>query len=650
MIMFLSVFDAAAQENKSTPLTELTIEKLLDIEVYSASKFAQKTTEAPASVTIVTANDIKRYGYRTLADILRSVRGMFVTYDRNYSYLGVRGFNRPGDYNARVLLLLDGYRLNDTVYDTATIGQELPLDMDLIDRVEVVRGPGSSLYGSNAVFGVVNVITKRGRDVGGAEVSGEAGSFNSVKGRATYGQQWDNGAELMLSVTNFDSAGQNLYFPEFDDPASNNGIAHDKDQEQAKRFFAKIAHGGLSLTGVLSERIKEVPTALAETVFNDPRTETTDSETVLDLAYYSRLDKQRELTARVYYGAYYYVGVYPYEAPPVIVNKDKSWAEWRGLEARLVGRQSGHTLMVGAEYQDNYRQDLKNYDLDPATVYLDDKRSSERWGLYVQDETSLRAGLLINAGLRYDRYSTVGNTVNPRLALIYNPQPETALKFLYGTAFRAPNNFELYYAFPDFFKANPNLDPEEITSYEVVVERQVQPNFRLIATVYRNNIHNLINQIVDPADDLLVFRNIGKVQSNGAELEADRALTDGARLRASFAWQITRDQDSGDELINSPRRQAKLNYTAPLFANVLWAGAEVQYTDSRKTLAGNTTGAYTIVNLTLSGLQLAKGLEISASVYNLLDRQYADPARPEHTQDEIVQDGRSYRLKADYRY
>jgi len=647
----LSAFDAVAQEKETVPLTELSIEELLNVEVYSASKFAQKITEAPASVTIVTADDINRYGYRTLADILRSVRGLFVTYDRAYQYVGVRGFNRPGDYNGRVLLLVDGYRLNDAVFDTAAIGTEFLLDVDLIDRVEVVRGPGSSIYGSNAVFGVVNVITKRGRDVGGAEVSGAAASFHTYKGRATYGRQLENGAEVLLSASRYDSEGQDLYFPEFDDPATNNGVAQDLDRDKVDRLFAKASYGEFTLTGAFSERNKKVPTAAFATAFNDPRNEAIDTQNVLDLAHDKRISERLEIASHVYAGSYYYEGTYPYDDPPsLIVNKDKTWGNWWGLEARALTRLAGHRLVAGVEYQDNYRQDQKNFDIAPATTYLDDKRDSRRRAIYLQDEIAPRKNLLLNAGVRYDHYSTVGGSVNPRIALIVRPKDETAIKLLYGTAFRTPNAYELYYVDSVTSKRNSDLEPEEITSYEIAVEHQPRPNFRLIATIYRNDIRKLIDLTIDPVDDLLVYRNIGEVRSQGAEIEAEHAWTNDTRLRASLASQITRDQVSGDELINSPRRLAKLNYTAPLFANVLRAGAELQYTGSRKTLAGNTTGAYTIVNLTLSGLQLAKRLEISASVYNLLDRQYADPARPEHTQDVIPQDGRNYRLKLDYRF
>src|SRR4029077_7981851 len=125
----------------------------------------------------------------TLANILQSVRGLNVSYNRSHSFVGVRGFNR-GDDNSRILVLVDGHRINNSLSDSANIGTEFILDVDLIERVEIIRGPGSSLYGNNAFFGVINVITRKGGDMTGtgAEVSGEGASAESYKGRATYGR------------------------------------------------------------------------------------------------------------------------------------------------------------------------------------------------------------------------------------------------------------------------------------------------------------------------------------------------------------------------------------------------------------------------------------------------------------------------------
>ncbi len=190
----------ALAQNKPANLSllDMSVEDLMSIKidsVYGASGFEQKVTEAPASVTIVTSEEIQRYGYRTLADILRNVEGFYVSYDRNYSYVGVRGFGLPGQYNNGIALLVDGHRLNDDIFDAALIGTEFPIDVDLIDRVEVIRGPNSSLYMASAFLAVVNIITKKGRDLPNLSVAAEAGGQGTYEGRLSYGRAFANGLE-----------------------------------------------------------------------------------------------------------------------------------------------------------------------------------------------------------------------------------------------------------------------------------------------------------------------------------------------------------------------------------------------------------------------------------------------------------------------
>jgi len=167
-LLFAGQAIASKHDEHEIDSTQLSLEELMDAriaKVVSASRYEQRVTDAPASVTVISADEIRKYGYRTLADIVRSIPGMYVSNDRNYNYLGIRGINRPGDYSSRVLLLIDGHRLNDNIYDTAAIGTEFPLDIDLIDHIEFVRGPGSSLYGSNAFLGIINVFTRQSDDV-----------------------------------------------------------------------------------------------------------------------------------------------------------------------------------------------------------------------------------------------------------------------------------------------------------------------------------------------------------------------------------------------------------------------------------------------------------------------------------------------------
>lgn len=630
-------------------LALLPLERLMAMEVVSASKFPQRLAEAPASVTVVTAADIRDYGHRTLADVLRSIRGLYVSYDRNYSYLGVRGFSRPGDYNTRILLLVDGYRFNDNIYDQASIGSEFPIDVDLIERVEFVPGPGSSVYGSNAFFGVVNVITRRGADVGGAEAAGALGSHRSATGRVSYGRRLDNGADLLLSMSAHRARGQDHFYPEFVPLGVADGMARGLDADRSRQLFARLAYRGWTLQAVHGERNKDVPTASYGTAPGVAGTQTTDANTYLDLKYQGTPAARTELTGRLFYGRYAFDGDYLYDAPPLYRNRDTVRGAWWGAEAKVVSTAvERHKLVIGAEYQKDMRQQQRNFDEQPYAVNLDDRRSGDRAGLYVQDEYALHDRLRLNAGLRYDHASGFGGIFNPRLGLIAEPFERTHVKLLYGTAYRAPNAYERFYAVPGpgGQKTNPGLRPERIRTGELVVEHQIHEGFRVSGSLFRYTIAGHINATVDPADGLTVFRNIDRVRATGIGLEAEHVWAWGARLRASYSHQRAQDA-SGARLINSPRHLAKLNATAPLPGGWLRAGAELQYTGPRLTLAGET-GGYWLGNLNLVADRLAPGLEVSLGFYNIFNRRYSDPGGTEHVQDAIRQDGRSIRFKLRY--
>ncbi|MGH7954607.1 MAG: TonB-dependent receptor plug domain-containing protein, partial [Gloeomargaritales cyanobacterium] len=279
--LFLFTFSARADNstNQTQDLTQLPLEALMQIQVptvVSASKFEQKATEAPSSVTVITSDEIKRYGYRTLADILASVPGFYISYDRNYDYLGASGVNL-GDANNRILLLVDGHRVNNDLNDSAAVDTSFILDVDLIDRVEIIRGPGSVLYGNNAFFGVVNVITRQGKQVNGVESSGMYGSYDAYSGRVTLGDQFTNGLQFLLSGTIYNSDGpKNLYYPQFDTPAQNNGIAHNLDDDGFGSFFGSVSYKDFTVEGGFINREKGNPTAQYDTTFDDSRLRTVD--------------------------------------------------------------------------------------------------------------------------------------------------------------------------------------------------------------------------------------------------------------------------------------------------------------------------------------------------------------------------------------
>lgn len=605
--------------------------------VIGASKYEQKVTEAPSSVSIVTSEDIKKYGYRTLSDILRSVRSFYVTYDRDYSYVGVRGFAPPGDYNSRILLLIDSHRTNDNIYDQALIGTEGMLDVDLIDRVEVIRGPGSSLYGSNAFFAVVNIITKRGRDLRGAEVSTERLSYDAYRGRLTYGNKFSNGAEAVLSGSAYNSEGRSLSFPA--------GVAENADYDRYHSFFTKVAWNDLTLGSAYVSRTKGIPTGAFGTDFNDPANKTKDEHAYLDLKYDRSFDNQTDVEARVYYDYYRYTGDYMYTG---LLNKDLGYGDWWGSEIRATKKFFwSQRVTLGGEYQGNLRQDQRNYNIDGSSPW-EDARKSRILAVYLQDEVALAKNATLNAGIRYDHYSTFGGTTNPRIAFIFNPTEKSAVKMLYGSAFRTPNAFELYYAITGLNVPNPGLNPEKINTYELVYEQYLGEGVRISASGYSYRIRDLISQVDTGAGTM--FDNIDKVTANGAELEIENKWSNGMEGRISYSLQRAEDKMTGEPIPNSPAQLGKLIVSIPVVTEKLLAGIEEQYLSRRRTLAGNYAEGFYLTNLTFSSRNPINRLEVSASIYNLLDKKYSDPVSADLPLDTVQQNGRNYRLKLTYAF
>ncbi len=663
ILSFLTLLNSArtlAQSRGDTrDLLDMSLEDLMSVEidsVYGASGFKQKVTEAPASVTIITSDEIQKYGYRTLADILRNVRGFYVTYDRNYSYLGVRGYGPAGDYNSRIAVMIDGHRLNDDIYDAALLGTEFPIDVDLIDRVEVIRGPNSSLYVASAFLGVINIITKRGRDLQTVSVAGEAASYGTYQGRVSYGNKFKNGLEVLLSGSFYDSHGQDqLFFKEFDNPATNNGIATNADNDQFHQFFTDVSWGHFTLHGVFGSRDKGIPTASFGTVFNVTGTRTIDHRAYLDLQYDRKLGLGWSLTNRLYFDQFNNDGTYVYDysasgGPSRVLNKNYAHGKWWGDEVTL-SKQIFETqrLSVGFEYRNNFEQNQGNYDLQPFVQYSSEYKTSDIFSVYAQDEIHLRKNLVLNLGLRYDHYSTFGGTTNPRAALIYSPWEKTTFKFLYGQSFRAPNLFELFYVAPGN-EANPALRPETVKTAELVWEQYYANHFRMTVSAFYYPIRSLISEQIDPTNGNAFFTNAGSLDLRGLDFELRRKLPDGLEGRVSYSFQNVSNPSTQMPVTNSPKHLVQASLIVPLIRQKFFASMDLQYVSKRATLTGQYAGAYVVPNVTLFSRNVLNRWEVSASLYNAFSYKYADPAGNGLPENVLFQDGRNFRIKVGYRF
>ncbi len=640
-------------------LKSLSVEDLMKIQVatvYTASKHAQKATEAPASVSVVTGDDIRKFGHRTLADALRGVRGLYVSYDRSYSSLGVRGFNRPGDYGSRILILIDGHRATEPIYNQALVGSEFPLDLDLVDRIEIVRGPGHTLYGDNAVLAVINVIPRKGAQIRGFEASPTVASFDTYSGRLTYGTRTAKGVDLLFSGTFQDADGQDpLHYPEY--AGVNQGLARDLDGQTVRQAWLSASYRDFTLAGFASERSKAVPTAEYDAVFAQGPNFVRDLRWGGDAKFAREVGDDWHLHTRLYLDGYRFAGLGPYDsddpALPWVFNRDLVEALFWGGEVELTHTfLDDHLLSLGTSYRDDFKLRQRNWDeYAPPVLNVDARGHNDALGAFLQDEYSFRTNLTFTAGARYDYFSTFGSTLNPRAGVVYEPVPDTALKFHYARAFRSPNAYERDYTIPGYH-GNPDLAPEKIDSYELSWEQGLGDHWRSTLALFRHDMSNFITPYEDALGNF-TFANLEAVLSQGAELELESRWARGASFRVSYTYADVEEYEASGPRrtpANSPRHVAKAALSLPVYQERIYASFELQGLSERLSARGNEVPGVIVANVTLFSRELLPNLEASVSLYNLFDRRFADPVAPDFRQDSIVQDGRTFRLKLTYRY
>lgn len=641
---------ALAQDSQQ--LATIDLEDLMRIRienVFGASSRLQPVTEAPSSVTIITAEDIERHHYRTLADILRSVRGMYISDDRNYSYAGVRGFARAGDYNTRILLLVNGHRVNDAVYEQASLGAEFGIDPAMFQRVEIIRGPASALYGSDAFFGVVNVITRTGESLERASVDIESGTLGTQLFRASVGRTLSNGIDFAVGGTlNRTDGERRLYYPAYDAPGSNNGIAEGLDGEQVGDAYGHLRYRNLMITAAYGHRMKYVPTASFGTIFNEqnPRQRTFDRHTLVD-AQYDTQAAGAKIQMRASFDRYFTDGFYPYPADSggggMMVDHDNGLSTRWGVEGRvtrtLAARQ---TVSVGGEFFDNVRQNQWDvYDVADGPGFTIDS-ASRQGALYAEDEIKVRRWLILDGSVRYDTRDNF-RRVTPRGAVIVPVTGNASLKYLYGQAFRSPNVYELTF----YSEGIPNTDlrPESITTHEVAWEQYFGAFLRTSLSAYHYDATDLISLFAFGVDEAgfqnLVFVNSQRVRARGFEAEAEVRAAHGFEVLGSYALQRAVDAETLVPLTNSPTHMAKLRTSVNLWRAGSTAALDAQYMSRRTTLSGATVSPVLLLDASVNHA-VNRSVSLYATVRNALGTRYADPASAEHMQDTIEQVGRTF--------
>lgn len=613
--------------------------------VEAASLHTQTLESAPANVTIITAADIRRYGYRTLGEALAGVRGFYHTYDHQYYYAGVRGFSLPGDYNTRFLVMLNGHPLTDNIYDSSGyFGQDFGIDMDLVSRIEVIRGSTSALYGSNGVFANVNIVTRSPVESERLSVIAEAASFGEKKLAFSTAADLGRGVNLLVAGSVFHNGGETLDIP----GAPVSGVP-DVDGERGYHAFANLVWRNWNITAYFNEREKQAPIPWAgDAEWFHRGSHISDARDFLRAAY-SRQVRGGRLRWEASYDLYRYDDRFDYALDSGFEDhRSYALGDWLSTQGSYEFRLARLGLLTaGAQVS----VDLRNLQYDRTVSPVQTKGPEISYpnflqALFVEQEIELGKRWVGHVGLRLDHSRHFGFFLSPRLALVHQRSPRTTFKFVFGRPFRNPNPYERFFYDGISFLANPDLRPETARTYDCSWERKLGRDYALTVAAYHYKLNRMIVATY-LENGFEQFQNLAASRSTGAEMEFTAKPGGRFEAGASLAYQKSTMLPDHAELVNSPRWLGKARAAVPLWRDRLTAAASLQYIGPRLVLSGPQVRQVFLADVTLSTHRLHPHYDLAMGVRNLANWRYEDPAGL--ALDRIPRAGRSFFVKLIWR-
>lgn len=586
---------SATPPARATPadLTDLPLESLLDTEVVSATRFASQVTDAASAVSVLTAEEIRIYGLRTLGEVLDHMRGIHISHSLDYVFLGARGAGGQS-FATRVLMLVDGNPPPDNLYDQLYLGRDGLIDVAMIDRIEYAPGSGSALYGNNALLGVINVVTKRGRDLGGVQVSGSLGDWSQRTWRVSAGRREANGLEWLASVTGHADSG--LPSPQIGDQFQHS-IAHSQTVLLKARWEGFHAMVLTAQRASASDYRHEPPPQSWYTTY-------LDRNELLALGHDSQPADHWRLSLKAQAGRY----AYRYHDDDTLWGqlRDTNDGRWWALDSQAAfDGWKGHRLVLGARLRGDPGQHFHSTGYDGSTFHFDQARRAA--GLSFEDELTLGDAWSVTLGARADRRDGTPWAWSPRLALVWQPAPQWSLKASHGrsTLFRSAASTPSGQT--SAASEGPSDETVTATTSELVGEYRAG-HLRLLGSLYRYRVDNRVGDATDSSS----------IEGEGAELEAEWQWQ-GWRLRGSQAWQNPTPGD-GLPALYAPAHLTKVQASAPLLGESLRLSATVRHTGAFENYAGRVPPR-TLLDLTLVSQQAVAGLDLRLGWRNVLQKR-----------------------------
>ena len=626
-----------------------------------ASGNRQPIARAPSVATVITAEDIVAIGAADLDEVLETVPGLHVSrspigYNPIYTIRGI-----STQYNPQVLMLVNGIPITGVTFgDRSIIWGGMPVEN--IARIEVIRGPGSALYGADAFSGVINIITKTSADINGTQLGLRAGSFNSRDAWVQHGGSWgafDAAAYLRVGHTD----GQRQIIAA--DALTLNGLPSlapgpvnlgrnaidgrfdlSRDKWRLRAGYQQRTNGG---TGAgIASALDPAGKNFGERINTDLTYQDANFAPDLDVtvqASYLHITEKSDLTL---FPPGTNFGLGPF--PNGVIGNPYKWE--RHLRFNLAAVYSGlqsHKLRfgVGTQNDDLYRtQESRNYNLvnipgignfpaplpggvtqmTAADIFLTPHARRVNY-VYAQDEWSFTQDWYLTAGVRHDHYSDFGSTTNPRVALVWETAYNLTSKLLYGRAFRPPSFAELYNINNPVAQGNPNLKPETNQSVELAFAWQAASSLQTNLNLFRYQMKDILRFVQNP-DASYTAQNAGRQHGQGMEVELVWDANSSLRLSGNYAYQRSIDEATNQDAGNAPRNHVYARADWRLMPS--WTlDTQLNYIADRKREPGDTRPAiadYHTVNLTLRNQKRNSDWGFAFSVRNLFDADAREPS------------------------
>ncbi len=643
-----------------------------------ATKSILPVSRAPGIATVITAEQIKQMGFRTLVDVLKIVPG----FDVSMNNIGNRNITVRGmefSTSQRVKLLIDGHSVNDP-WDGGAMNTFNDLVVENIKRVEAIRGPGSALYGKNAFVGVVNVVTKDTEDIDGFQWTLSGGSFDTQNYNMLLAKEYGD-IKISGFFDWFDTEGFSRTIEQdtiFMKPFSMSPGRSQNEKEKTD-LNLKLSYKNLEFKGKYMKKRREGYIGI-NSVLND---ESMLKETYIfgELVYKLSLVERLGMISKVYYDQYNndsFHEAFPDGYTDSFARVYPSGFEGlTGTKHRTIGFDNqfnydvfdGNRLTLGFQYEWINQNDVRStkYTFDPSALFgpispprsfshtfpfTRDGATRQIWSIYLQNEWSITDDLDLTVGVRHDQFTRFGGTTNPRFGLVWRFIEDAHLKFLFATAFRAPNFSEMFLLNQPVIEGNTNLDPEKINTYEFEIGYNFTKRISGRLDFFFNRARDLIELTPQTGSSLRKYQNRSGARIKGVEAEIRAAFGGNNYAYANYTYQDAEDTGNRERLPDVPVHKANFGINMGLWK---YANAHLNtfITGRRPRESGDTRSdlpSHALVNLTLIGKNFMDNFEIRGSVFNLFDKGYDDPSPTTGAPSDRPQPGRSFMVELRYEF